>query len=129
MDLLLFRFLKFGIVGFSGLLIDFGVTYLLKEKVKIHKYISNTCGFITAATTNYFLNRTWTFHSNNSDIVMEYSSFIIVSIIGLSINSLIIWLFTSKFRYNFYFSKLIAIGITIIWNFVANLYFTFHSIQ
>ena len=30
------KFIKFGIVGFSGLIIDFLVTYVCKEKIKIH---------------------------------------------------------------------------------------------
>ena len=31
---LFFKFLKFGLVGFSGLLLDFGVTYIAKEKLR-----------------------------------------------------------------------------------------------
>jgi len=124
---LLYRFLKFGLVGFTGIFIDFGITFLLKEKVKIQKYIANSCGFITAASSNYFLNRTWTFHSNNPHIAIEYSQFIFISLIGLGINNFILWILVSKYKRHFYLSKLIAIGITTIWNFGANLIFTFHS--
>jgi putative flippase GtrA len=57
-DKLLFsKLLKFGIVGCSGMIIDFGMTYLCKEILKINKFISNGIGFILAATSNYFLNR------------------------------------------------------------------------
>jgi putative flippase GtrA len=124
---LLYRFLKFGLVGFTGVFIDFGITFLLKEKIKIQKYVANSCGFITAASSNYFLNRKWTFHSNNPHIAIEYSQFIFISLIGLAINNFILWVLVSKYKKHFYLSKLIAIGITTIWNFGANLVFTFHS--
>ena len=62
---MIFKFLKFGIVGLSGLIVDFSITILLKEKLKIHRYISNSAGFTIAASSNYLLNRIWTFESNN----------------------------------------------------------------
>jgi len=36
----LIKILKFSITGLSGLVIDFGVSWILKEKVGINKYIS-----------------------------------------------------------------------------------------
>ena len=125
-DKLLFsKLLKFGIVGCSGMVIDFGITYLCKEILKINKFISNGIGFILAATSNYFLNRNWTFNSQSEDIGTQYVQFMIVSTIGLGINSFVLYLLNEKLKWNFYLSKLIAIGITTIWNFFANLLFTF----
>jgi putative flippase GtrA len=123
--LLLSKLLKFGIVGCSGMIIDFGTTYLCKEILKINKFISNGIGFILAATSNYFLNRNWTFNRQSEDIGTQYVQFMIVSAIGLGINSIVLYLLNEKLKWNFYFSKLIAIGITTIWNFFANLLFTF----
>lgn len=123
--LLLSKLLKFGIVGCSGMIIDFGTTYLCKEILKINKFLSNGIGFILAATSNYFLNRNWTFNSQTEDIGTQYVQFMIVSTIGLGINSLSLYILNEKLKLNFYFSKLIAIAITTIWNFFANLLFTF----
>jgi putative flippase GtrA len=122
---LFFKFLKFGVVGFSGMAVDFGFTYLSKEILKIQKYVSNAIGFTLAATFNYFLNRIWTFHSTNPQILMEYSKFFLIALIGLGINSLILWFLVSKKKMNFYLAKLFAIAITTLWNFGANILFTF----
>ncbi len=119
------KFLKFGVVGASGVVVDFGITWLLKEKAKLHKYVANTAGFMTAATSNYFLNRWWTFQSHDPNIGMQYSKFLLISLIGLGINTFVIWLLTSKFKWNFYFAKLIAIGVVTLWNFFLNWIFTF----
>jgi putative flippase GtrA len=123
--LLISKFIKFGVVGFSGMLIDFGTTYLCKEKLRLNKYLSNCVGFILAATSNYFLNRIWTFESHKEEIAVQYLQFMVVSTVGLGINSLVLYLLTDKLKWNFYFSKLIAIGITTVWNFFANMAFTF----
>jgi len=122
---LLFKFLKFGIVGFSGVFVDFGFTYFGKEIARIQKYVANAIGFTIAASSNYFLNRWWTFHSNNPDIGTEYSRFLIISLIGLGINTLVIWLLVDRYNKKFYISKLFAIGVVTVWNFTLNLIFTF----
>lgn len=121
----IYKFIKFGIVGASGMVIDFGTTYIFKELVKVQKYIANAIGFTIAATTNYFFNRIWTFHSNNPEIAIEYSKFFFVSLIGLGINTLILWVFVSRYKMNFYLSKLFAICVVILWNFFVNVWFTF----
>jgi putative flippase GtrA len=124
-DLLIQKFIKFCVVGFSGMMIDFGTTWVLKEKVKVNKYVANSTGFILAATSNYIWNRYWTFQSENSHVVTEYFSFIIISLVGLAINNFLIYLLSDKMKFNFYFSKLIAIGVVTVWNFVLNYLITF----
>ena len=123
--ILLLKFIKFCAVGFSGMVIDFGTTWLLKEKARVNKYIANSAGFILAATSNYIWNRLWTFQSENNQIAFEYLSFIIISVIGLGINNLVVFLFSDKLKFNFYFSKLIAIGVVTLWNFIMNYLITF----
>lgn len=122
---LLMKFIRFGIVGVTGVFVDFGFTWVCKEALRIQKYIANAIGFTIAASTNYVLNRIWTFESQNPDIAIEYLKFIGISMIGLGINTLILWILVSRFKQNFYLSKLFAIGIVTVWNFIANLFYTF----
>lgn len=119
------KFLKFGIVGFSGVFIDFGFTYLSKEKLRIQKYMSNAIGFLIAASSNYIFNRIWTFHSEDPKVLVEYGQFMSISLIGLLINTLVLWLIVTKLKWNFYISKLVAIAVVTVWNFGANILFTF----
>jgi putative flippase GtrA len=119
------KFFKFCAVGFSGMAIDFGITWILKEKLKVNKYIANSCGFILAASSNYMLNRIWTFESHSQKIASEYFSFVGISIIGLVLNNLIVYIFSDRLKWNFYLSKFFAIGIVTLWNFGMNFIFTF----
>jgi putative flippase GtrA len=120
-----FKLLKFGLVGFTGLIIDFGVTFLVKEKLRWNKYVANSLGFILASGNNYVLNRLWTFHSTDPEIGWQFSKFLLVALTGLLLNNLIVYLLTEKAKLNFYLSKFIAILLVFIWSFLLNHLYTF----
>jgi putative flippase GtrA len=122
---IIYKFLKFGVVGASGMVVDIGFTYFLKENARVQKYLANAIGFTMAVISNYTLNRLWTFESMNHEVAREFSSFATVAVIGLGINSLILWMLVSRTKFNFYISKLLAIGVVTFWNFFANYYFIF----
>ena len=119
------QFIKFCVVGGTGVVVDFGITFLFKEKLKLNKYIANSLGFMAAASTNYLLNRWWTFRSHDPEVAQQYVQFVGISAIGLILNNIIIYLLNDKARLNFYLSKLIAIGLVTLLNFFMNYYFTF----
>jgi len=121
----LYKFLKFGIVGISGMAVDFGVTFLCKEKFKFNKYIANTLGFFAGATNNFIINRIWTFQSNDPEVSVQYFKFLSVSTIGVLLSNAIIYVLHEKWKWNFYLSKLFSIGIVLFWNFFVNYFFTF----
>ncbi|MBR4198704.1 MAG: GtrA family protein, partial [Bacteroidales bacterium] len=102
---MLYRFLKFCVVGVTGTIIDFGLTWICKEKLKIPKFIANAIGFVVAATSNYILNRVWTWGSTNEQVGVEYVKFFGVSLIGLGLNTLILYLLHEKLKLNFWISK------------------------
>lgn len=126
---ILIKFVKFCAVGASGLLVDFSITYLLKEKAKQNKYLSNSLGFVCAASSNFVLNRLYTFNSHNEQVSAEYFSFLLVSVVGLLINNGVIWWLHERRQFHFYLSKVGAIGVATFWNFFANVYFTFSENQ
>ena len=119
------KFLKFGVVGFSGIFVDFGVTYLFKEKVKVHKYLANSLGFMLATISNYLLNRYWTFNSGQSAQLSQFGKFLGIAVVGLILNNLLIYIFNQRLKINFYVSKGIAILIVSVWNFLGNYLHTF----
>ena len=123
--ILLERLIKFCLVGCSGVVVDFGITYICKEWLRLNKYLSNSLGFLCAASSNYILNRTWTFVNNNPHIAEQYMRFVGFSLVGLLINNLVIYALQRSTRLNFYITKLIATAIVMGWNFTMNYLFTF----
>ena len=122
---LIYKFIRFGLVGFSGIFVDFGTTYFLKEKLKVHKYIANSCGFLLATISNYLLNRYWTFQSTDPRAFEQFGKFLAIAVIGLIFNNLIIYILNDKLKINFYLSKVFAIAAVSLWNFFANYIYTF----
>jgi putative flippase GtrA len=123
----IFKFLKFGSVGFTGLIVDFGITWICKEQIKINKYIANGFGFLFGVTNNYFLNRYFTFQSHNPDIAMQFVSFLLIASIGFLINTGLLYLIQKNTKINFYKCKVIVTIIVFFWNFGANSFYTFKT--
>ena len=134
---LITKFIKFAVVGASGAVIDFGLTALCKGIFGIPELLSNAIGFTVAATSNYFLNRVWTWRSTSKEVGIEYAKFFIVSLVGLGLNSLIVFLLKdisivprfveTNLDWDFWVAKIIATGIVMVWNFLANNLFTFRK--
>lgn len=119
------KFVKFGVVGFVGLIIDFGLTFLLKEKIKINKFSANSLGFTAAVINNYICNKYWTFDRADTPYAWEFSSFLLISALGLLLNNGLLYFFHEKWKWHFYFAKLFSIGLVVIWNFSMNYFITF----
>jgi putative flippase GtrA len=120
------RFFKFGIVGISGMAIDFSVTWLCKEKLKLNKYLSNSLGFCCAVINNFLLNRYWTFESTTHPFATQLVTFILVSLTGLLINNTLLYFLSKYIKTNFYLIKLIVTGLVFFWNYFINFLFTFN---
>lgn len=118
------KFLKFGVAGLTGLIIDFGVTWALKEKLHVNKYVANATGFTLAVINNYIINRRWTFESEKHWLP-EFSLFVVFSLCGLLINHLLLTYLHGNKKVAFYIAKSIAIGVVFFWNFVTNFFFNF----
>lgn len=124
-EALALKFARFVVVGLSGVLIDFGLTYLLKEKGNVQKYVANSTGFLVATVNNYFLNRYWTFHSTDPAAFTQFGKFLGIALIGLVFNNFVLYLLHDKLKINFYLSKIFAIGLVSLWSFFANYIYTF----
>lgn len=121
----IFKFFKFGLVGFTGLLIDFAVTWVCKEKLGLNKYVANGFGFLFGVTNNYFLNKYFTFDNHNPEIGLQFLSFLIIAIVGFSINTGFLYSLQKKTKINFYVCKIIVTALVFVWNFGANSFYTF----
>ncbi|WP_366186535.1 GtrA family protein [Flavobacterium ovatum] len=120
-----FKFLKFGFVGFSGLIIDFFVTWFCKEKLSLNKYLANGFGFLFGVTNNYFLNKYFTFEDTDPHIGAQFISFLIIAIVGFSINTTVLYSLQKKTSIDFYTCKILVTVLVFFWNFGANSFYTF----
>ena len=82
----LFGILKFGAVGVCGFLVDASVLYLAWSWLGIDLYSSRVLSYICAATTTWWLNRTWTFRSRDERHWAEWLRFVALNLSGGIVN-------------------------------------------
>lgn len=124
-QVLIEKLCKFVVVGGTAFCIDFGSTYLFKEKLKANKYVANTLAFIISASYNFFLNRMWTWGMTDDQMGIQALKFAGVMTTGLIITSVLIYIFSDRMKFNFYLSKLIGVSVAMVWNFTMNNFVTF----
>ncbi|MGY0038738.1 GtrA family protein [Pedobacter sp. NJ-S-72] len=93
------------------MVIDFSLTWFFKDELNFNKFLANGIGFTVAVICNYLINRNWTFKDNKSKSGLQFTAFFTVSLIGLLLNSAIIFLLNNMLLVNFYISKAAAIFI------------------
>lgn len=115
--------IKYLFVGGFCTIVDIGLLFLFTEYLNIHYILSGTLSFVTGVTINYFMCTGWIFkESKIKNKGMEFLLYLFVSFIGLGINLCILWLLTSIIGTYFIISKLIAIAVTLTWNFCSRKY-------
>lgn len=120
----MWKVIKFAITGGIGFVIDFLFTWFFRERMGLNQYIANGIGFSIAVMNNFYLNKFWTFN-NKSKSNVQLSYFVLFSLIGLALNTFLIFSFVQYCQLNFYLGKCIAIGLVFIWNFLINNFITF----
>lgn len=119
------QFFKFCVVGTIGTAIDFGLLYVLVEFGHVFYLLAATISFIAAVINNYLLNKVWTFQDKNRNFFKQFVQFLLVSLVGLGLNLLILYLLVDKAHLWYIFAKVLATGVVLIWNFIANKFWTF----
>ena len=121
------RFLRFGIVGFSGVFVDMGVFYLLREFVQLGLTRSAIISAEVAIINNFLWNDLWTFRDISRQqkgwrkAFKRLIKFNLVCLSGLILNVLLVNILFNFFGLNEYLAKLIAIAAVTLWNFWFNL--------
>ncbi len=111
---------KFGIVGGIAFFIDFSVLYLCTDVFGIYYLISSVISFIVSVIFNYILSVKWVFNVNNDNSSRKnFMIFIILSVIGLLINELIMYIMVDKLKVYYMLSKIVSTVVVMIFNFIT----------
>ena len=118
MKKLINQILKFGIVGGIAFVIDYGILFLLAKVIGLNELISAAISFIVSLTFNYFLSTKWVFDAKKQT-PKEVIIFVLLSVVGLGINEVLIYLGTKKLGIDVMIVKLFATAIVMVYNFIT----------
>ncbi len=118
------RFVKYGIVGASGVVVNLGGLKLGKELFALSSSQATAFGIEISVITNFVLNNSWTFRdaklSGVRGLALGLASFHVVCLAGALINFAIATYLRNKGLSNDYFADLFGIVVATIWNYIVN---------
>jgi len=118
------QLLKFCSVGASGYVVNLAVYSVLLNAADLHFRLAATVSFVVAATSNYLLNRLWTFRHQRGHFGVQGLRFFTVSLLVYGANLLLLSLFVDAGV-----GKIVAQAVAIVLvtplNFVGNKLWSF----
>jgi dolichol-phosphate mannosyltransferase len=126
------RFLKFCLVGASGVLVNMFFFWLFYRKLGIFSLISSFLAIQIAILNNFLWNDKWTWREKRKPGVRQFfvrlGKFTLSSnLTSASANLLGVWVFLNLLGWNYLISNLLGIGSGVSSNFLANHYWTYFS--
>ena len=135
-----FQFSHFLLIGCLNTFCDFLIVNILAFVFQVYQGINllliNTFSFVTVVTMSFFLNKKWTFQKTSEDkqlVKRQYLLFFGITLVGLILNNTIVYFLTTilgpQFGLNrpfwLNFSKAMAVGVVLFWNFFNYKYLVF----
>jgi len=115
--------IKYLVVGGLCTLFDFTILYIGVEYLELNYLIVSVFSFICGVILNYALCTYWVFKIRViNKTLFEFFVYCLISLVGLIINTMIIWLGTEYIGFYFMISKLLSAIITYFWNFLGRKY-------
>ncbi len=116
---LLKQIFKFGVVGFSAFLIDYGIMILLTEVFSVNYLVSSAISFCVSVVYNYLLSIFWVFDVQKSKGAQNFIVFLVLSVIGLLLNQVLMWLGTDILAVHYMLTKIAATVVVMVYNFIT----------
>ena len=131
-----FEFVKFCVVGGSGLVVDMLLLYLLADPkcLGLDATLSKAFSAVVAMLGNFALNEVWTFRlqrrqRNVASIFRRLLAFSAICVIGIAFAVMLLHVFHTWLGWNLYVANLSAILIVTCWNFGMNARFNWRIQQ
>lgn len=121
------RFIRFILVGFTGLAVDMGSLYLLYDVLGLGLTRSAVLAAELAIINNFFWNDLWTFgdiskhQQQRRKVLKRLAKFNIICLMGLILKVLLLNALFNSLHLNAYLANFLAIIAVTIWNFWINL--------
>ncbi|MBQ6840654.1 MAG: GtrA family protein [Bacilli bacterium] len=113
------QILKFLVVGGTAFVIDYGIFALLTQTpIDCHYLIAQVISFTISLIFNYIASIKWVFDAKKQT-KKEAITFVVLSVIGLVINSILLYIGVDLIHIHELIVKLFATAVVMVYNFVT----------
>ena len=114
------QFFRYLFVGGIAAVVNIGLLYVLTDFAHLHYIISNIISFIAGLVVNYILSKKFVFQEKTKiSRTKEFIIYSVIGVLGLGIDTLLMWVFTDCIGIYYMISKIISTMVVFIWNFGA----------
>ncbi|PLT33257.1 GtrA family protein [Bacillus sp. V5-8f] len=122
---LLFKFMKYSVVGFISTVIYFLSIFVLIEVFEKDPILASSISFVIMTIFSFILNKKYTFGGHYTN--KKFIRFIFVSTVGFILNYAIMFTILHVFSFHYLVGELVTILVIPLINFTLNNYWTFKS--
>ena len=120
------KFGRFLLVGGFCTALQYALLAALVEGVGLSATLASTIGYVASSGVNYFLSHAFTYQSAARHRE-SLPKFVLITVIGLSLNGTVTFVGTTICGVYYLIAQGAATCVTLVWNFFANLGWTFES--
>lgn len=122
------RFVRFGLVGLSGVFVDFPIFWVLVHVAGVYDLVAILPAYAAATLWNFTLNDRWTFRDRRvSSVWVRAGKFGLVSLLPLAYRLATYWPLTRLSGRDKLLAYAIAIVVGMAWNFGVNFLWTWRK--
>jgi dolichol-phosphate mannosyltransferase len=126
-------FMKFAMVGASGTFVYMSLLALLTEVGGLFYALSAVLSYEISILNNFTWNESWTFRDKRrtaeGTVLVRLLKFNLISMVGMGIHMAVLTFFTEVAGLFYILSAIIAIFCAMLWNFSANVKWTWRDRQ
>ena len=130
---IIIKMMQFGMVGGLMIILNVMILYLLTSILGMYYIISAILSYLLLTGLSFFLNEKWTFtsitHHTHKKLWHRFVSYYLVSLSGMILHILILFVFTEYGNVFYLYSSIIASFSVFLWNFSLNTNITWGEIQ
>lgn len=116
-----YQFIKFGLVGALGFVINIAIFYFTNEILHIYYILCAIIAFLVAVINNFIWNKYWTFKNTYSkSIHFQFFKYLIVNLFSLGINLMALAALVQIFKMQILISQIIAVLCAMAINFIGS---------
>lgn len=120
MQKLMKQIIRFAVVGGSAFVIDYGILFVLNSFLGVNHLVASAISFSVSVVYNYVLSTLWVFDVNEEQSKsQQLTIFMILSIIGLGINEVIMWICVDNLGMLVMIGKVVATAVVMVYNFIT----------
>ncbi|MGQ9617642.1 MAG: GtrA family protein [Candidatus Aminicenantia bacterium] len=112
-------FLKFSIVGFSGVIVNIGFLWLFVEAFKMEKRLAGAFSIEISVINNFLWNNYWTWKDRRGlSFLNRFIRYNIITILTSATFNYLLYIFLLHMKVHYLVAQMIGIALAILLNFI-----------